>query len=246
MWDTVTKTYNLVAVILCFMASNVFAHSNVESAVNHSQRSDSSRQKDAGRKPIQLFTFAEVLPGGIIFELGAGGGHSTELAALIVAEQGHVYAHNLSSSEISAMDNVTALRSGLIYQVRDRAHEAGLNDGGADVVLMFFTFHALYLNSNIDIQMLLENIKHLLKPSGKLIIADNAAEKGSGLRDTLPLHRIDEELVKNDILKVGFIFETSSDLLRNSEDDVHKHWRYLKKPRQHDRFLMKFRKPAMD
>ena len=44
-------------------------------------------------------------------------------------------------------------------------------------------------------------------------------EKGSGLRDVQTLHRIDAEVVKEEILAGGFVLDGESDILRHPKDD---------------------------
>jgi predicted methyltransferase len=57
-------------------------------------RSDADRQADKRRDPAPFLAFAGVRPGMKVLDMGAGGGHSTELIARAVAPGGVVYGQN--------------------------------------------------------------------------------------------------------------------------------------------------------
>ena len=116
-------------------------------------------------------------------------------------------------------------------------------NGQVDAVVMMFTYHDLTLNSRIDRHQMLKNMKQMLKPGGSLIIADNAAIEGSGLTYTRQLHRIDPQLITKELTAAGFKLDAISDIYHNKNDDLKAHWRFLPKPRQHHRLLMRFIKP---
>jgi predicted methyltransferase len=80
-----------------------------------------------------------------------------------------------------------------------------------------------------------------LKPGGVFVVEDHVAAAGSGARDTDTLHRIDPELVKQEVTSVGFVFVGGSDVLHNA-DDPHDAKVFELKGRS-DKFLFKFRKP---
>jgi predicted methyltransferase len=58
-----------------------------------------------------------------------------------------------------------------------------------------------------------------LKPGGIYLVIDHVAERGSGLRDTEALHRIDPQRLRQEIEAAGFIFDSQSSVLRNQADD---------------------------
>jgi hypothetical protein len=80
-----------------------------------------------------------------------------------------------------------------------------------------------------------------LKPGGIFIVEDHVAAAGSGARDTETLHRIDPELVKQEVTSAGFVLEAESELLHN-DADPHEAKVFELKGRS-DKFLFKFRKP---
>ena len=58
------------------------------------------------------------------------------------------------------------------------------------------------------------------------------------------LHRIDEQVVREGIEAAGFVFEASSDVLRNPDDDRTVLVFDDSISRQTDRFVLRYRKPA--
>jgi predicted methyltransferase len=63
------------------------------------------------------------------------------------------------------------------------------------------------------------------------------------MRDTDTLHRIDPQIVKDQVAAAGFKFDDETDVLRNSADD-HKKKVFDDSIRGHtDQFSFRFRKP---
>ncbi len=212
----------------------------------HPDRSAADSTQDITRKPAEIFRLLELKPGMTVLELGAGGGYTTELVSRIVGDQGVVYAQAFTGQSRlrnNRLPNVKALESMLLWELRKKTRLAGLNAGQADMVLVFFALHDMYLNNRIDKDRLYSDIRHFLKPGGRLVILDNAATPGSGLRDAARTHRIDEDLVKSEISSVGFELVAESNLLRNPQDDVTRSWQFTRPAGTHDRFALVFEKP---
>jgi predicted methyltransferase len=82
-----------------------------------------------------------------------------------------------------------------------------------------------------------------LKPGGIYVVIDHAAEKGAPASTGSTLHRIDAELVKQDVTAAGFKLVSESDLLRNPADDRSKPTRETSRGKT-DQFVLLFQKPA--
>jgi predicted methyltransferase len=219
-----------------------------EAVVASPDRPAADHSRDESRHPIEILEFIELEPGMTVVELGAGGGYTTELVARVVGSEGRVLAQALQASRVSnnRLPNVTALEKHMLWEVRDKVHDAGLEDGQVDRVLIFFALHDMYLNDRIDKQRLYRDILALLKPGGTLVILDNAGEADSGLRDTGATHRIGEEFVRREIEKAGFEFSGETDVLRNPQDKLDEPWNRpasYRQPGFQDRFAYRFVKP---
>lgn len=216
-----------------------------QQVVSNSERPRGDLLRDKSRLPEKLLAFMKIKPGMVVFEQGAGGGYTTELLARAVGSDGRVYAEGLDPSRLrdNRLPQVKSLDRGLIYQIPERAERAGLKKGSADMVVLMFTYHDLTLNDRINRLEMLDNLKSMLKSGGKIVIADNAAVEGSGLYYTPQLHRIDKKLVLKEFTQAGFVLDAQSDIYANPKDDLKAHWRFLTKPRNHHRMLLKFSKP---
>jgi predicted methyltransferase len=208
--------------------------------------------RDAARKPVELAAFAGIKAGDRVVDLIPGGGYFTFVFSGLVGPTGHVYA-TVPAPAKAYMAKKTAVieawaathpNTSVVYSA------AGFTspDGPADVVWTAQNYHDLYnpmgpSSGAADLLPINKGIFAALKPGGVYLIVDHSAPAGSGTADTKTLHRIDEAVVRKDVEAAGFVFEGSSDLLRNPAD-----------PRtalvfdpsirgKTDQFVLKFRKP---
>jgi predicted methyltransferase len=220
----------------------------IAAAVAHSDRSEGDRRRDADRRPGEVLAFFGVEPGQRVAEIMASTGYYTELLSRVVGPEGHVYAQNnrfvlerfaeMPLSERLArpgLENVTRL---------DREIEdPGLPEGLDGIFLIRF-YHDFYW-MEADRAALNRAVFAALRPGGVYGVVDHHAEAGSGARDVETLHRVDAEMVKQEILSAGFVFEAESDALRHPEDK--RDWNIFAdnaaRRDRTDRFVYRFRKP---
>jgi predicted methyltransferase len=226
----------------------------IPSYVN-SALSDPARGKDveadARRHPAELVAFAQVKPGETVVDLLPGGGYFTRIFSQIVGPRGHVYAVMPNEYAKEDADEVALLQA----LVKD-PHYANVTllmqpaaqfstPVKADVVWTSQNYHDYpdKFMGPTDPKILNDAVLKVLKPGGIYIVVDHVAEAGSGMRDTDTLHRIDPQIVKEQVVASGFKFDGESDALRNPAD---KHTLKVFDPaiRGHtDQFAFRFRKP---
>ena len=141
----------VIACWLMLLAVSVQAadeHALYEAAVASPDRPAADHSRDESRHPIEILEFIELKPGMQVVELGAGGGYTTELVARVVGSDGRVLAQALQASRIrnDRLPNVTGLDKHMLWEMRGKVHDAGLEDGQVDQVLIFFALHDMYLN----------------------------------------------------------------------------------------------------
>jgi predicted methyltransferase len=96
----------------------------------------------------------------------------------------------------------------------------------------------------VDMKKFDEQVFEALKPGGVFIVIDHIAPAGSGISDTNTLHRIDPEVVKQEVESAGFVFDGSSDALINPKDPLNIKV-FDPSIRGHtSQFIYRFRKPA--
>ena len=214
-------------------------------------RTPADRALDGGRKPAAFLAFLGVLPGWHVADLSAGGGYTTELLARAVGRTGSVYAQNAPSMLARIGRRSFDERLLRAADANVRALERELDDpfppdtGPLDLIVINMSYHdAVWLK--IDRAAMNKAVFAVLRSGGSYVVADSSAKAGSGDADAQTLHRIDEVLVKAEVLRAGFKLEATSAILRNSSDL--RDWNTSpmaagERRGSGDRFVLRFAKP---
>jgi predicted methyltransferase len=222
-----------------------------EAIVAAPDRTPEDRALDAGRKPVETLAFLRVEPGMRVAELGAGGGYTTELLARSVAPGGTVYAENPSAFVNSFLKTIWPARlsrPAMKNVVRvDREFDDPLPPEAKDLdlVLINVIYHDVAYMP-VDRDKMNKAVFDALKPGGAYVVIDSSARSGSGTSDAKTLHRIDEELVRDEVLRAGFKLQEEGSFLRNPQDT--RDWNSSpvaagERRGTSDRFALSFRKP---
>ena len=158
-----------------------------------------------------MLAYAGVKPSQIIGEFLPGGGYYTRLLSDIVGPHGKIYALETMRWGKEAID-----------ATRQVLHEKGHGNVDMDLALfgnfhlpeqidLFWTtlnYHDLHIAryGNVDIAAFNRHVFDSLKHGGIYFIVDHAATKGSGIRDTPDLHRIDETTVIEEVKAAGLFW----------------------------------------
>lgn len=218
---------------------------NAEAVIAAADRDEADRERDARRKPVELLVFAGVRPGMRVADLGAGSGYTTELLARAVGPEGHVYAQNPpyvverivpeswpARLAKPVMGNVTRIDSPFDVPL------PGVKD--LDLVTMVFFYHDT-LWMDVDRAQMNEAIFAALAPGGSFVVVDHHAKPGSGTGVGKSLHRIDEALLRRELLEAGFQLVAEADFLRNPDDPREQKFRELEIPT--DAFVHRYVRP---
>jgi predicted methyltransferase len=212
-------------------------------------REAADKADDPSRKPVEMLTFFDVKPAQRVADLGAGAGYTAELLARVVGPSGVVYAVNppLVIERFVAkpwgermrkpvMRNVVRLDQNLDDPLPAEARNL-------DLVTLVLFYHDLYWMKTNRKKMNAAILK-ALRPGGTYVVIDHSAAAGHGAKDVESLHRVEESLVRKEILAAGFKAAGSSDFLRNPADK--RDWSVFDKARRgtSDRFALKFVKPG--
>jgi predicted methyltransferase len=223
----------------------------IKDAIAAPDRTLADRRLDAGRKPGEVLAFFRIAPGQKVGELFAGGGTTTELLARVVGDKGTVYAENapVILEKFARKPWTERLArpamKGVVSSERDLDAPFPPEATNLDAVIMFINYHDT-VAMKVDRAKMNAAVFAALKPGGIFGIVDSSAVAGSGTRDSSTLHRIDEDLVKQEVTAAGFKLDASSDVLRNPDDK--RDWN--SSPRASgarrgtsDRFVLRFVKP---
>jgi len=204
-------------------AGELPAPERLRAVVAASDRADSDRKLDPGRRPAELLAFFGVGPGMRIAELGAGSGYTTELLARAVAPGGVVYGQNTRFilDRFAEKPWSERLAKPVMKQVVrvDRPFDDPLPPEARDldaVFLVLFYHDAVWMQ--VDRDRMNRAVFAALRPGGTYAIVDHSARAGAGLADVKTLHRIEEAVLREEVLLAGFRLAAEGDFLRNPAD----------------------------
>jgi len=240
--------------LLLTMSANAAEHkipANISAAVSDPNRPETDRARDANRKPAESLAFAGVKPGDRVADIIPGGGYFTRLFSKAVGPTGYVYAYMPSNiDDLYKKHGITVPPPpDPNYPNVSYIHapiEKFVTPEKLDIAWTSQNYHDLHdkFFGPPDINVVNKAVYDSLKPGGVFIVLDHAAEKGSGLRDTDTLHRIDEDTVKKEVEAAGFKFAGESDVLRNPNDPRTAKVFDPSIRGKTDQFILKFRKPG--
>ena len=209
-------------------------------------RSDADKVIDQRREPQKLLEFYGVRPGMRVLDMSAGRGWNAELLARVVGPTGRVYAQSspglMFPAAKAAMEErmKTPPMKNVVYVVRAFEDPAPPEARNLDLVTFNFNYHdTVWLGT--DRARMNRAVFDALKSGGVYIVADHSAKPGAGSGVAKSLHRIEESIVRQEVLAAGFRLTASGDFLRNPADprDVP----VSKNPVRNDEFVLKFVKP---
>lgn len=218
----------------------------IDLAVADSSRPAEDIARDAARKPVDMLNFAGVKAGDKVVDFIPGGGYFTRLFAKAVGATGHVYG-------VSPPPRTPTDPAPLSKIVGDPAYanvSVVLLQGlisvpePVDIVWTAQNYHDLHLAQfKLDVAAMNKAVFAALKPGGVYVVLDHAALPGTGLDVPDKLHRINPDIVKEEVTAAGFVYEGESTVLRN-DTDPHNVGVFDPSVRgKTDQFIFKFKKP---
>jgi predicted methyltransferase len=219
--------------------------------VASTDRTDRDRERDKQRKPVDLLVFVGVAPGMHVADLGAGGGYTTELMARAVGPTGTVIAQDSphwDGPELAQAWTTRLARPALAntkHVLRGWDEPLPPETRDLDIVTFVAAYHDVAAEKD-DTTKLDAAVFAALKDGGVFVVIDNTAKDGSGKSACEPLHRIDEQVVRDEVQRAGFKLVAESSFMRNPADPRDWNADPEKDPRSHtqDLFVLKFVKPA--
>ncbi len=188
-----------------------------QQAVASSVRTDEDRDADAARRPLEFLKFTRVQPGMRVLDVAAGAGYSTQLLALVVGAEGTVYAQGQKLRPALEDRLAKHPQANIVPDVRPFDDPVPNDAPKLDLVTIIFNYHDIsYLP--VDRAKMNQRLFGALKSGGHLVVIDHSAKAGTGTSVAETLHRIDEAVVKKELLQAGFKLEEESDYFRNPAD----------------------------
>ncbi len=239
------------AVLSCGTA--LAAPAYVEKAISDPARPAEDTKRDVQRLPAQMVAFAGIKPGMTVVDLLPGTGYFTRIFARAVGPKGHVYAYfgpqydaRLKTSGVDPDNQFPDLKR--TYSNLGTIHGplgGFVTPQKVDVVWISDNYHDTHNKSyGADVAAMNKAVFASLRPGGVYVIVDHRAVKGAGADSTEKLHRMDEDIAKQEIEAAGFkLVAESKALTRPSDDDAKR----VFEEGEHDhtdQMMLKFRKPG--
>ncbi|MBL4639453.1 MAG: class I SAM-dependent methyltransferase [Kordiimonadaceae bacterium] len=228
---------------------------HIKMAVGSPERLESDTTRDERRKPAEILKFAGIKPGMHVADVLGGTGYYTDIMSRIVGDEGSVtnfvnlfvqnrFPKAFGPGGVIEKRQATAQWTKNVSMVFDKMENFKTAEPLDAAIMVLFYHDTLW--QEVDRPAMTKAFIDALKPGGTFTIVDHAAEVGSGGRDVSTLHRVDSQLVIDEMTAAGFELIDESDLLRNPEDtrDFNVFRDVATKRDNTDRFVLKFQKPA--
>ena len=244
-------------------AASAKALSPVDAAVADPHRPAADTALDASRKPAEILKLIGIKPGAKVVDLFAGDywdrlfsrmvGPSGKVIAFQSVEMAKAIKQTLpakGSAPYPDYPNIVA-QSMPINDLPKTVAQTKTVNGIApptettDVVWMRQNYHDMYdpFMGPADVAAVDKGIFLSLKHGGLFVVIDHKAPDGSGLATTNTLHRIDEAVVKKDLIAAGFELFKESNLYSNPADPRDKPSSDPSIQGHTDQFILVFRRP---
>lgn len=218
-------------------------------ALADSGRPAIDRERDADRKPAEMLAFANLKPGQTVVDIIPGKGYFTRIFSAATGSKGAVYAVTpqlvIDKFKGKPMPPPVSAEAGRgnVHEVVSSATSLNL-PAKADLVWTAQNYHDIHIWAGKQgARQLNAAVFNALKPGGLYVIIDHAGAQGLDETAMAKLHRIDEAVVKQEVLAAGFVLEQESPALRNPADARTAGVFDPAIRGKTDQFILRFRKP---
>lgn len=224
-------------------------------SIQHLDRLETDKKDDEIRKAAKVLEFTGIWPGMTVFEMEAGSGYYTELMSRLVGAKGRVIMQNPAAFDAFIKPEAWAARMGVddkrlanVRVSKSIFDNLDAPDNSVDVLTWFLGPHELFFTMDDGStfgmpEKSYTEIFRVLKPGGRFVVLDHAAQTGVSESTGASLHRVDPATVRTRAEKAGLVFSKESKVLANSTDDHTLHVFAPEIRRKTDRFLHLYTKP---
>ena len=232
------------------LAEESALETKVNAALQADVRTDSERQRDANRKPLDTLEFFGIKPDMKVLELIPGGGWYTKILAPTLREQGQLYVaigttgvkEKLLSQ--AGFDKIKVLEPeveiGKSDQPRLRTiNQFDLGEKGFDAVLTFRNMHNFDAAGRKNIN---DAVFKALKSGGIYGVVDHTRRHMEPFNSE-NRRRVDPVAIIKELIDAGFEFVDYSDIHYKADDELRFEVGRKTVTGNTDRFTLLFRKP---
>jgi len=180
-------------------------------------RTDQDRRMDASRKPAQFLPFTGVTAGMVVLDVSAGAGYTSQLLALCVGPEGKLFAQRPAPGEALTKRLAEHPQPNFIPVYRPFDDPVPPDAPKLDLVTLVNNYHDIVYQP-IDRARMNQRLYAALKAGGHFVIVDHSAKAGTGVTVAKTLHRIDRDVVVQEVTRAGFVLEAEAQFMRNPSD----------------------------
>lgn len=212
-------------------------------------RSEDDLYRDGGFKPLEVYAFFGIRPGMTVVDLASSGMYNAHILSQIVGPEGRViatatYGEQPREGSLERLQQTLEERN--VDGVLDNVEIVGtLEEIPADSVDVIVTVRNYHDIGEHDARVAaMSRFLRVLKPGGILGAVDAHTDQPDERDESV--HRINEDLARQEITSGGFEFVDSADILYNPEDTFDFDGRRPGDPIHRyfiQRWVLKFQKP---
>jgi precorrin-6B methylase 2 len=183
----------------------LFVSAALGSVAAQTYQQKTERERDTWQHVPELFTAANVRPGAVIADIGAGDGFLTVRLSAAVGPSGKVYAVDTDARAVRNLrDRVAAAQLTNVEVIEGAATDPHLPAGACDGVIMLNAYHEI-----TEGVAMLSQIGRALKPAGRLVISDPLPTQPASTRAAqMREHELAPTFIVDDLHAAGLqIFE---------------------------------------
>jgi predicted methyltransferase len=167
-----------------------------------SRAQNSGPERDRWNRPEEVMDALGLRAGSVLADVGCGKGYFALKFASRVGPTGKVYAEDIRDDVLDDVRSEAA-KEGLnqIETVQGTDHDPRLPAGALDVVFTMDSYHEW-----VDYDAMLNHLYAALKPGGIFGLIDGATATGKTRDDYHSMHRMPEQMERDDLTRHGFRF----------------------------------------
>ena len=205
-------------------------------------------ERDTYRKPLDVLRFSNVAPASRVLEIAPGGGYYTAILSRVLGGDGELIAIDPERLFKVFEQGREGFKNYIDQDPRDNVtysteHLDELElPANLDQIWMVLYYHDT-LWTGEDRAAMNRSFYEALRPGGVYLVVDHHAESGAPASVGQTLHRMDRAIAVDEITAAGFVLETESHVLANSDDPRNDSVFAEHRRGNTDRFMLRFRKP---
>ena len=219
----------------------------IEAALAAPDRPEAHRFRDDQREVRSIMAAADVHPGDRVLDIGSGGAYLAVIMSAMAGDKGRIDIHNTPGWIADHPEfDPDALKIWLhrdnVRYVTAEWDKIPIRRNAYDVIVIGEAYHEAVADGS-DVAGMNRRFYRMLKPGGRIVIEDHAADPAMDLMEQVRLHRIAVNAVMEQMQAAGFQLAGSLAIISAHDDPRFTVFTPGIRGRT-ERFILSFEKPA--